>query len=161
MVEKKRKRLYVDGKIQGALMIRVTVYWVLCLVAMALALFLWQYFTTPTRLFQTHFNDMLFYYGPAAVVAILLLPIAVFDVLRLSNRFVGPFLRLRGLMRRATRGEHVAPIHFRRGDFWQEFAEEFNTLVARLEELERARKANRTEQMAEQTPVEVTCDSAG
>ena len=92
----------------------------------------------PVRAAQTHFNDILFHYGPAIVVGVLLLPLAVFDVLRLSNRFVGPFFRLRGAMRQLARGERVDPIFFRRGDFWQEFADEFNAVAARLEAAERA-----------------------
>ncbi len=151
-MSKKRKRLFVDSRIQGALMIRVTIYWIFCLAAMTATLFLWQYFTTPTRLLQTHLNDMLFYYGPAAVVVILLLPVVVLDVVRLSNRFVGPFLRLRSTMRRVNRGEKVGPIHFRKGDFWQEFAEEFNQLVARLEAAERGQTPN---DVHEQSPLDV------
>jgi predicted Zn-dependent protease len=44
--------------------------------------------------------------------------------------------RLRREMRRLAEGEKVAPIHFRDGDFWIEFAEEFNAVARRMEMLD-------------------------
>jgi len=145
MGDSKRARLYVDSRIQGALMLRTAAYWALCLLTMTLVLVGWRIAVNPVRAAQTHFNDILFHYGPAIVVGILLLPLAVFDVLRLSNRFVGPFFRLRGAMRQLARGERVERIYFRKGDFWQEFAEEFNAVAARLEAAERALRDQRHE----------------
>jgi hypothetical protein len=153
----KRKRFYVDSKIQGALMLRVTAYWLFCLLTMTGTLFAWQSIMTPTRLMHTHFNDMLFHYGPAIVVAVLLLPFVILDVLRLSNRFVGPFLRLRGAMRQVVQGEDVEPIRFRKGDFWREFAEEFNALVGRIKAAE---ERLGSQQVAEEPAKETTCASS-
>ena len=34
-----------------------------------------------------------------------------------------------------ARGEHVDPIHFRKGDMWQECAEELNAVLARVQGL--------------------------
>jgi len=56
----------------------------------------------------------------------------IVDVVRLSNRFTGPLLRLRRSMRALARGEQVEPIRFRDNDFWHDFAEEFNALAARF-----------------------------
>ncbi len=72
-------------------------------------------------------------FGPAAVASILLLPIIIIDVIRVSNRFCGPMQRLRGAMRQLAAGEHVRPVHFRDNDFWQELAEEFNAVIARVQ----------------------------
>jgi hypothetical protein len=51
----------------------------------------------------------------------------------LSNRFVGPLVRLRRSMRKLARGEHVDPICFRDNDFWHDFANEFNAVAARVQ----------------------------
>ena len=139
----KRRQLFVDKAIQGALMVRVSAYWVLCLVSMTLMLIVWQMLFNPTRLFWTRPAYLLLHYGPAVMIVTFLLPIAVFDILRLSNRFVGPFLRLRGAIRRLACGEPVEPIRFRKHDFWQEFAEEFNAVAARLEAMETALERER------------------
>jgi hypothetical protein len=157
MSTEKRKRLFVDSKIQGALVLRVTEYWISCLLVIAAMLVVWRIFTNPPRLMHTHFIDILFDYGPAVVMSLLLLPLAILDVLRLSSRFVGSFLRLRRAMHQLAQGEHVGLIGFRKGDFWQEFAEDFNAVVARLEAAEQ--RLGQDEAMEEETE-KVTCPSS-
>jgi len=132
-----RKRLFVDPKVQGALAVRVVLYWVVCLITITLMLLCWRIVTGPARLFYTHFDDMWFHYGPALVASLMLLPLVVVDIVRLSNRFAGPMLRLRRSMRALARGENVEPLEFRDADFWHEFAAEFNGVLARVQHLQR------------------------
>jgi hypothetical protein len=127
-----RKRLFVEPRIQGALLVRATMYWVCALLAITLMLLLWRIFTGPARVFYLHFDDMWFFYGPALVASFVLLPLVLVDVVKLSNRFVGPLVRFRRALAALARGEHVAPLHFRQGDYWQEIAADFNLLVERL-----------------------------
>jgi len=131
-----RKRLFVDPKVQGALVVRVICYWLICLMTITLMLLCWRIITGPARLFYTHLDDMWFHYGPALIASFILLPLVIVDIIRLSNRFAGPMLRLRRNMRALAQGEPVQPIAFRDGDFWKEFAEEFNGIVARINRLE-------------------------
>ena len=128
-----RKHLFVDPKVQGALVLRAMLYWVTCLITVTLMLLCWRIVTGPARVFYTHFNDMWFFYGPAVIASFLLLPLVIVDVLRFSNRFTGPVLRLRRGMRALARGERTEPIEFRDSDFWHEFAEEFNAVLARFQ----------------------------
>ena len=79
-------------------------------------------------------ESLWFYVGCACEISLVLLPLVVFDILRLSNRFVGPLLRLRQSMRQLAQGEHVDPIEFRCNDFWREFADEFNAVLARVQD---------------------------
>lgn len=130
-----RKRLFVDPKVQGALVARVVLYWIVFLITVALMLFCWRIFTGPVLPFSVHFDEIWYRYGPAMLASLLLLPLVAVDIVRLSNQFVGPLLRLRRSMRRLGRGEHVDPIEFRDTDFWQDFADEFNIVAARIEEL--------------------------
>jgi len=130
-----RKHLFVDRKVQGALIARVVMYWVVCLITIALMLLCWDIVTGPARVFYRHFDDMWFFYGPAAIASFLLLPLVILDIIRFSNRFVGPLLRLRRSMRALARGEYVEPIEFRGNDFWYDFADEFNALRARILQL--------------------------
>ena len=67
-----RKQLFVDPKVQGALVARVVFYWVLCLITITLMLLCWRIVTGPARLFYTHFSDMWFFYGPALIASFLL-----------------------------------------------------------------------------------------
>ncbi|MBN2022021.1 MAG: hypothetical protein JW809_04440 [Pirellulales bacterium] len=135
MIDKKRlrKHLFVDPHVQGALVWRVIMYWFLCLGTAIVMLLCWRMLTGPARMFYTHFDDMWFHYGPALIASLLLLPLVVADIIRLSNRFTGPMVRLRREMRALARGEQVEPLRFRDDDFWHEFAEEFNAVVARVQ----------------------------
>ena len=128
-----RKHLFVDPKVQGALVGRVLLYWFVCLIGITLMLLCWQILTGPARPFHTHFNYVWFQFGPALAASLVLLPLVAIDVVRLSNRFVGPLLRLRRSMRQLARGEYVEPIEFRDTDFWREFADEFNAVRARVQ----------------------------
>jgi hypothetical protein len=131
-VKNMRKQLFVDPKVQGALVLRVLLYWVVCLITITLMLLCWNVLRTP-RMFYTFLDDMWYQYGPALLASFLLLPMVVVDVIRLSNRFAGPLFRLRRCMRALARGEYVEPIRFREGDFWRDFADEFNAVLARVQ----------------------------
>ena len=128
-----RRYIFVDPKIQGALVIRVALYWIMCLVTVGLMLLCWRALAGPIEQFYARFSDMWLFYAPAAIASILLLPLVALDVVRLSNRFVGPMVRLRRAMRNLAAGEHVEPIELRDGDFWMDFAADFNTVVARAQ----------------------------
>jgi len=141
-----RKHLFVDPKVQGALATRAVLYWFLCLLTVTLMLLCWQMITGPARLFYTHLDTIWHYYGPALVASTILLPLVVIDVFRVSSRFVGPILRLRRSLRALGRGERVDTIEFRDGDFWQEFADEFNVVAERVEQLEEELRRMREDQ---------------
>lgn len=115
-------------------MLRVLLYWIVCLITITLMLLCWSIIRTP-RMFYTHFDDMWFHYGAALIASFILLPMVMVDIIRLSNRFAGPLVRLRRAMRALAQGEEVEPIHFRDSDFWQEFADEFNAIAARMQQL--------------------------
>lgn len=132
-----RKQLFVDPKVQGTLLLRAVMYWVMCLTVITCMILVWRIVTGPARIFYTHFDDMWFHMGPALVASLLLLPVVLLDVLRTTNRFSGPVFRIRNGLRHLAQGLPVAPIHLRRGDFWHELAEEFNAVAARVQELER------------------------
>ena len=50
----------------------------------------------------------------------------------MSNRFVGPIYRLRRSMRSLANGEEVDPVFLRDGDYWFDFAEDFNRVAAEM-----------------------------
>jgi hypothetical protein len=141
-----RKQLFVDARIQGALVARVILYWAVCLITVTLMLLCWRVYAGPAQTFYQHFDAMLYFCGPALVASLILLPLVVVDVVRLSNRFVGPLMRMRRCLRAIAHGEQVEPIKFRRGDFWNDLAHEVNAVIARLESLDRPPEADRQEE---------------
>ena len=103
---------------------------------MATTLLVLRIFTGPARLLDWHMADFWHWYGPAAAASLVLLTLVVIDTVRVSNRFVGPLLRLRREMRHLAAGEAAKTIQFRDGDYWQDFAAEFNAVAQRMELLE-------------------------
>ena len=69
----------------------------------------------------------------------------MYDIIRLSNKFVGPMYRLKANMRALAEGHRVEPIRFRDGDFWHDFAKEFNALAARVQPSRESAEENETE----------------
>ena len=134
----RRRTYFVDKNVQGALALRVVGYWAACLwgvfcVLVGFPLILTSWFALPNSpspaevVYQTWAD-----FWPAIVASLLMLPFLVKDVIRVSNRFVGPFFRLRGAMRQLAAGEFVGPIKFRKHDFWYEVAEDFNKIATRV-----------------------------
>ena len=136
-----RRRIFlVDAKVQGALLIRVVTYWIYCVFTISLLLIWWEAFAGPPREFMTVVRDIYQRFAPAAGASLLLVPLVVIDVLRMSNRFAGPARRLKDGLRELGEGKQVRPMTFRDNDFWQETAAEFNRVNDRINQLV-ARKA--------------------
>ena len=131
-----RKRFFIDYRVQGALIVRVVLYWLMCLLTMMFLLLGWGMIAGPVRPLSAHLTELWGVYGPAAVASLLLLPVVIFDLVRLSNRFAGPMFRLRRSMHDLAQGRPVPALRFRQGDFWQEFADDFNTIAAAGQERE-------------------------
>jgi len=148
-----RKHIFVDPKVQGALVVRVMLYWMVCLFTIMLMLLCWRIVVSgPTRPPHAHLEEMWFLYGPAVIASFVLLPLVIVDIIRTSNRFAGPMLRLRRSMQQVARGEQVEPLEFRKGDFWHDFAEDFNGVARRIE-LEAAQSSPEDDEHEEEEPV--------
>ena len=156
----KRTKLLVDGKIQGTLAVRAALYWGFCLLTLTLMLLCWRVATGPIQPFLSHMEEMWGQFGPVAIASLLLLPIVIVDILRTSNRFAGPMFRLRKSMQRLARGEEIEPIKFREGDFWQDFAEDFNAIAARFgaEKQDAATAQHASDNAADDTEMLVLAD---
>lgn len=130
MFNRKRRQQFVDRRVQGTLIFHSVMYWAFCLLSVTLMVLCWRILTGPARMFYTHFDEMWFHLGPAFIASLFLLPIVVVDIIRLSNRFAGPMVRLRRALHDLAEGEAVQPINFRDNDFWKEIAEDFNRVAA-------------------------------
>ena len=131
-----RRRIFlIDSQVQGALMMRVVAYWIYCLFTISMLLIWWDLFAGPPRQFMLVLADVYQRFAPAAAASLLILPLVVMDLLRLSNRFAGPARRLRNALSELGEGKEVRPLLFRDNDFWQETAAEFNRVNDRIRQL--------------------------
>jgi hypothetical protein len=144
----RRSIFLVNREVQGALMVRMVFYWLFCLLSVVLMIVCWNVFSGPPRRFVDLYLDLYYRYAPALAATLLLLPIVMMDVVRLSNRFVGPIVRLQTALKELADGRPTQPLDFRDDDFWRELANDFNRAAARVtrDSVERSRP---TEEMPE------------
>ena len=132
----RRRQYFVDRAVQGRIVTRTISQWFFCMMSVAIMLLCWRIATHPTENFISHAEALWNLVGPAFIGTLLLLPLVVIDVVKMTNRFVGSVLRIRSSMRQLAAGEDVRPIRLRDDDLWQDLAADFNALLARLVEAE-------------------------
>ena len=133
MKKSRRKRRFIDGKVQLALILQVLKHWLMFLFGAFVLLSLLQVlFSDPNRSLIEHLETVWSEHALFFVVALLIIPVFVNDVINLSHRFVGPVLRVRGELRRLAEGESAPPIKLRKNDFWQGLAADFNAALATM-----------------------------
>ena len=131
-----RSRLLVDPKVQWAVAGRIFCHWLMFLVCLlAIGVMMRVLLAAGTQPFSEAMKEGLFAQGPILGVMILLLPVFLRDTLKMSNRFAGPMYRLRTELRNLATGQPARPIKFRKGDFWQEAAGDFNHVLGQLDRL--------------------------
>ena len=129
MQKRTRKRYWIDRQIQGALAARVAIHWLVFASIAAILTLMLHYIANPLAPLSEQRNVVWQNQGPFAIVILILLPIFVFDTVKLSNRFAGPVLRLRRIMSSIADGSPPERIVFRDNDFWRGMANDFNALV--------------------------------
>jgi hypothetical protein len=131
-----RNRLFIDPQVQGMLMLRCLGYWAAMLMTITVLLITWRSMSGPAKIFYEHFDELWHQYQMPFMATLFLMPLVLFDIAKLSNRFVGPMIRLRRALREMAHGEPIRLIHFRAGDYWSEVADEFNGVAARVQAME-------------------------
>jgi len=117
-----RKQNFVDSTVQGALLRRIVMHWVMYFIVAGIAIVLLQ--------------AMLGGPDGKPMLERVISEIREFTTVRFSNRFVGPVGRLRRYLRQLGADGNTERLSFRGGDFWSEMAEEFNVVAAKIEEQE-------------------------
>jgi methyl-accepting chemotaxis protein len=131
----RRSRIFLDREVQGALMLRVGSYWAFCLMSICLLVICWSVYTGPPRRFSEVALEAYQRYAPALAASLILLPLVMIDVVRMSARFVGPVIRLRAGLRELADNGSARRLNFRDNDYWRDMADDFNAAATRLEEV--------------------------
>ncbi len=129
---KRRLQKYVDREVQSSLLRRLSVHWVLFMVANVMAITLWtKLVDTPMDPWSDTFTLSWQRLIPFALVSLALTPVFVWDAIKLSNRFAGPIVRVRHALAQIADGHSPKPIEFRNGDFWKSLAIDLNRAFAK------------------------------
>jgi hypothetical protein len=148
----RRGSFFVDPAVQGRLAWKVAAYWLFCLLAVELFVACWLvWLNRPTSSLELVGMVMQVCAIPFAA-SLILLPVALIDSVRFSHRFAGPMVRVRRVVNELAEGRTVDPVVIREGDFWNDFAKDFNRLIVRVEELQNEVKELRAK---EEEPVGV------
>lgn len=140
MLPFKRKKLFVNRGIQGAMSLRFGLYWVMYHICLWNGAFM--YFFLKARLSQLTgspgpmlslselYAVFLEEYLPITFAATLLLPVVVYELIRQTHRIAGPLVRFSHVMRDMIDGKTVQPVKLRDGDMLTDFEKLFNEFIA-------------------------------
>jgi hypothetical protein len=138
MRSRNRKKQFVSKAIQGRILWRFCLYWILyhfCLfVVLGMnALLSPKPPSTFSELLATLWNQHFWTF--ALVMAVF--PIVFRDILKTTHRIAGPLVRFEQALKQMTQGEPLEPIKLRKKDLLLEFRDVFNEFVeSRNRELE-------------------------
>jgi len=132
----RRRRLFVDPEVQSGMLSRLVVYWLCSALFITLPLAFVYTLMDSSMLWINHVVDVWVFHWPIFATMTVMFPFAYYDLLKFSNRFVGPIFRLRAELTNIFETGETRRIKFRTKDYWQDVAEGFNRLVTRIDELE-------------------------
>lgn len=127
----KRKKLFVDRAVQGSLLRRVALHWALYFTGLVVVLGIFYVLKSLATSQPMSLDDFFRDHMITFAVLLALVPVFLYDTLKLSHRFAGPIVRLRNGLRDWADGKEVSAIKFRQKDFWADLADHFNRAVER------------------------------
>jgi len=136
-----RKSVLADVKIQSRIVGRFLAYAGWSLLFVTLPLTLVRIWFEPSRYWGSHVVGIWHDHFPVLICLGLFIPFAVFDLIRFSNRLVGPISRLRRELKRLKENESVPNLKFRENDFYTELAEQFNEIADYIQKLKSENEA--------------------
>jgi hypothetical protein len=121
-----RQQLLVEKDVQVSLILRALLYGTACMTYFTVIQFFTQAMNHPgiqvSEIFLS-LTDEAIYWVPGFLV---LGPLMVYDMLRITNRVAGPIYSMRREMRTIVEGESGRGLKFRNDDYWDSLATDFN-----------------------------------
>lgn len=152
-----RKKMFVSSRIQGRLMFRIGLYWVLYHVVLWHALFVYRYIqhrwgqsngqlAVP---FHEMYGTFVIDYYPLILCAVITLPVVIIDMLHMTHRVAGPLVRFKNALHDLKAGKEITKVSLRKGDLLTEFQDEFNQYLDFLAEQRQSKTTSAGESMSE------------
>ncbi|MEL6109503.1 MAG: hypothetical protein AAFU85_26130 [Planctomycetota bacterium] len=132
-----RQSFLIDPKVQWALTRRILMHWACLLVGLVvLSTVVAVLFRPDVTSLSALVRDSFSMQAPLLLMMFTLIPLFLRDIVKLSNRFVGPMIRLRSVLSDLADGGEGRSISFRPGDYWHEAARDFNRFYQRHKDLQ-------------------------
>jgi hypothetical protein len=137
-----RKKLFVDGLLQGRAVRHVCFYWAVYHLFLWNTMFLFRYLHYrgellaggKPQLFVDLYRQFTLEHYSVLVCALAILPLVAWDILVLTHKISGPLVRFQRCLKLLSRGERIAPVQLRKGDLLVGFQNTFNEYVASLDQ---------------------------
>jgi hypothetical protein len=134
----RRKRTFVNARVQGRVVGRVASYWILYHIVLWHGLFVFRYAQIrmsgdEAQLMQpvsSVYWQFCIDHTPLLIAAFLIMPLFMLDFIRLTHRVVGPLVRAGNALQQLMQGKRVPEVEFRKGDLLTEFETTFNDFLA-------------------------------
>ena len=131
--DNRRQQWFVAPKVQGVLLIRVGIYCIACCVFSTALCFAVAHREPPPT--------WIHWLSVGVFSSLLIVPLAMYDAARTSNRMLGLFVRVQRTFRQISSGDVVRPLRARTGDMaWGDWLEDLNQMLRRVESRTRPRK---------------------
>lgn len=147
----RRKRTYVNARVQGRIVGRVAAYWVLYHIVLWHGLFVFRYaqirMSSDEILLSQPVGSVYWQFCinhiPLLMASLLIMPLFMLDFVRLTHRVVGPLVRAGDALQQLMQHRRVPSVEFRKGDLLTEFEHTFNDFLAFYEENKNAAATRR------------------
>jgi hypothetical protein len=141
-MKNRRTKLIIDSAVQWAIVRRILRHWICFLVMTAVLMPLWLAVLSWDIVSNCGSLQEAIMTGwarsvPLIVFFVAITPIIVYDILKLSHRFVGPVYRLHKAIKDLAAGEEIPPIRLRKDDFWKNVIADFNALAEQVTSMRR------------------------
>jgi len=119
-----RRQLFTAPIAQGYLLFRVMVYCLICSIATSASCWIASRLESPA---------WVNWFIAPLLVMLCVIPYVLYDVAKASHRVVGPFARVQRAIRQLANGDQVRTLTLREDDHWNEWLQEFNIMITRVQ----------------------------
>jgi hypothetical protein len=124
--DNQRQQWFVAPKVQGNLLFRVGLYCVACCSISTALCFVVAHRDPPANLLD--------WLSVGIFSSLFVIPLAMYDAARVSNRMLGLFVRVQRTFRQISSGDAVRPLKTRASDLaWSDWLEDLNQMLHQVE----------------------------
>ncbi len=135
--KEQRSKFFINKRIQGKILWRCAMFWVLYHFLMIHTLMAFEFMKYqigifnggPVVSFTEFYSNFIGKYYPLILTAAAIFPILARDLVKMSHRIVGPLVPFQNAVKNLKNGDPVEEVQIRDGDLLIEFQNDFNDFL--------------------------------